>query len=378
MARLGCVIQKYGEFTTSGAERALSILISALKDHRITVYCGAETQTEEVKIVNNIELKKFKFISDAEQKKNKEFLRIQKKIASYVIPNPKEELEFFTNFTNSPRLLQHLEADSKELDLILVTPYIFGAGVLASIRHGPKVVMIPCYHDEHFAKLNLVRLSWKLVKGFICYSESEVTALTRIVGPKPFRVVGVPIPAAEVCRRSHGNYLVYIGRKDFAKGIVELIDFVREYNRIFTDHIQLKVVGPGKIPLKFDETYTWLEDISDVPEDEKFQIIAGSLALVQPSKNESFSIVVMEAWATRVPVIVNRHCSVTHDFCKKSGGGFSVSSFDEFCSCVRMLQTSPGLRDRLGDQGYEFVRQNFNEPLIKKKFSDAIDYFLGL
>jgi glycosyltransferase involved in cell wall biosynthesis len=74
--------------------------------------------------------------------------------------------------------------------------------------------------------------------------------------------------------------------------------------------------GPMKMPRK-----PWLVDKGFVSEQLKRDTIAGALALVHLSRNESLSIVALEAWAQSVPVIVDELCSVLVDQVNRSQAG---------------------------------------------------------
>lgn len=380
--KIGAVVQNWGEELKSGAERAFYGLIQLLDDRfDITVYTSVKSQAPETTIGRfgcKIKVRKFEFIFDKPLFEDEELERIAKKISKYIIPTVREEELFFRNFYTSQQLLDQLRRDVPSLDLVLVTPYIFGAGIFASIEFGRKVVMIPCYHEEHFTKLNLVNLAWKRVKGFICNSDFEASRLREISGNPRCYVVGVPmeVKPSETKVSFDDSRLVFIGRKVFEKGISELINFVKYYNEAYKAALELVFVGPGKLPPSTDANYSWVLDIEDATEEQKLALLSGSLALVQPSKNESFSIVIMESWLQGVPVIVNSNCEVTKSFVERAQGGFHVNSLQEFIVAINLLRERSELRKRLGENGRRFVLANFSQEAVKKRFTEALLAFL--
>lgn len=384
MFKLGAVVQNWGENLKSGAERALFGLVQLLDQRfQVTVYTSNKSNSNESQTGKNgcgIKVKKFEFIYDEPLFKDEELSRIAKKISKYIIPTVREEELFFQNFYTSKNLLDELRKDIDSLDLVLVTPYIFGAGIFTSIEFGPKVVMIPCYHEEHFTKLNLVNLAWHRVRGFICNSRFEASRLEYITGNPRCEVVGVPMQIPKNFASTEGskveNQLVFIGRKVFEKGISELIKFVKFYNLAFETELKLVFVGPGKLPPSTDADYPWIEDVEDATEEEKLRLLSESLALAQPSKNESFSIVMMESWLQGVPVIVNSNCEVTRSFVEDAQGGFHISSLQDFCVVVNLLRRKAGLRNQLGQNGKSFVERNFSEEAVGQRFTNALLRFL--
>ena len=61
------------------------------------------------------------------------------------------------------------------------------------------------------------------------------------------------------------------------------------------------------------------------------------MALVSPSANESFSLVLLEAWVAGVPAVVNGRCAVTREHCERSGGGLWFDGYAQFEAVVDRL-----------------------------------------
>ena len=57
-----------------------------------------------------------------------------------------------------------------------------------------------------------------------------------------------------------------------------------------------------------------------VDEADKWDIVRDALVAISPSALESFSLVVIEAWVDRVPVLVNGACGPTREHAERSGG----------------------------------------------------------
>ena len=69
--------------------------------------------------------------------------------------------------------------------------------------------------------------------------------------------------------------------------------------------------------------------------------------MCQPSVNESFSIVLMEAWLAGTPVLVHARCPVTTHHVFQAGGGLAFEDFYEFAEALDLL-----LEDRAADTGW--------------------------
>ncbi|MCS6961357.1 MAG: glycosyltransferase family 4 protein [Deltaproteobacteria bacterium] len=388
MYSLGVISIKWGKEAKSGAERAITSLVELLdSSFQVTVYCGQNLEGPSQYVSSEgclIKIKTFR-MSDENSFSSGEPHRVLRKALNYATLSVKEEEVFFRNLHFSQELLDCIRKEAGNLDAIIVTPYLSGTGIFASIELGSKVVMIPCFHREHFANFKLVNLAFQRIRGVLCYSHPERQALLERHPHLKTAVTGVPIYFAQNPQNHVGNenkttdtsYLLYLGRKEPAKGLLELVDFVRAYNEGFGATLKLVVAGPGKIPLVDPRAIPWLEDIESPDEDRKNELIKNALVLVQPSKNESFSLVIMEAWINRVPVMVNRFCDVTTHFVKESQGGFAVKNFTEFCEAISLLERSPSLRERLGERGHDYVIKNFSPEHVKKQLLESLQYYLG-
>ena len=73
-----------------------------------------------------------------------------------------------------------------------------------------------------------------------------------------------------------------------------------------------------------------------VDEQAKFNLIKQSLFLFQPSRFESLSMVVLEAFAMEKPVLVHQDCEVMKDHIDMSNGGFYYNDY----LVLNMLLTS--------------------------------------
>ena len=72
---------------------------------------------------------------------------------------------------------------------------------------------------------------------------------------------------------------------------------------------------------------------------------ARRLVAISPSALESFSLVVVEAWVDRVPVLVNGACGPTREHAERSGGGLWFTSYPEFEAVLdRLVVRRPAAR----------------------------------
>ena len=99
-------------------------------------------------------------------------------------------------------------------------------------------------------------------------------------------------------------------------------------------------------------------------------------ALIIPSKYESLSLVVLESFACKVPVIANGECEVLKDHIVNSNGGWTYTNEEEFLSVLKkVIGGSENVQKGLN--GYEYVTKNYSWQKAMKIFDDAIDFVIA-
>jgi len=71
---------------------------------------------------------------------------------------------------------------------------------------------------------------------------------------------------------------------------------------------------------------TGIQDLGAVSEADKHRLLAGCVALFNPSVNESYSRVLMEAWHYARPIVAHADCLATAAAVLDSGGGWLAGS----------------------------------------------------
>jgi glycosyltransferase involved in cell wall biosynthesis len=72
-----------------------------------------------------------------------------------------------------------------------------------------------------------------------------------------------------------------------------------------------------------------------------------------PSAYESLSVVALESWAVGTPVIASARSEAVAGQCRRSGGGVTYSSYEEFRDALDLMRSSEGRRR--GEAGLQFV-----------------------
>ena len=161
-----------------------------------------------------------------------------------------------------------------------------------------------------------------------------------------------------------------VGRVDEHKGSKMLATYFATYKERHPGPLALALVGPVAYEL---DPHPDIVVTGPVDEADKWDIVRDALVSVSPSAMESFSLVVIEAWVDRVPVIVNGACGPTREHAERSGGGLWFTSYPEFEAVLDRLLGDPALRARLGDRGRAYVDRHFRWPVLVSRYDAFLD-----
>ena len=294
-----------------------------------------------------------------------------------------EEHDFFRNMVYSPAILDYIAQNPQEGPFFFI-PYLFTSSVLGPLIHPAKSVLIPCLHDEGYARLSAVRRAFEACRAIVFHVPAErdlAGGLYDLKKTEPL-VMGEGVDTewsaqAERFRQKfglNGPFILYAGRKDPGKNIPLLTRFFLRYvaERQGAGGLKLVMIGnltadipPGAKDIILDLGFLSLQD--------KYDAYAAASVFVQPSVLESFSLVIMEAWLANTPVLVHSGCAVTKEHVEKSAGGLHFNDYPHFAECLDLLLNRPELAERMAAAGRKYVLNNYAWPVITDRFTGLIE-----
>ncbi len=309
------------------------------------------------------------------------FLRIQQNIDRNQILPESEELLWLRHGVNSSALLRHLDRHASDYRAILLGPYLFGLTYFAALAHPQKALLVPCLHDEPFAKLACMKRLFSETAGCLFNSQAERELAGELFDfpDAKARIVGMGLDAFEVdpavFARNHklsAPYVLYAGRREPLKGTPLICDYMHAFRERTGRDIQLVFTGSGTIDAPPD-LWPHILDVGFVSETEKHEAMAGAIAFLHPSVNESFGIVLLEAFLAGTPGLVHAKSRVLVSQCRAAHAGLWFRHYPDFESQLLYLLENPKARAALGRNGRDFVAREYAWPAIERKFLDALD-----
>ncbi|PMB27990.1 glycosyltransferase family 4 protein [Fischerella thermalis] len=300
----------------------------------------------------------------------------------------KYQRQFVNHSINSQALIDYACVNT-EGHIVIGLPYIYGLTYSLVKALNGRASIMPCFHYEPQLQWITTAEMMALSQQILFLTEEEKTLAIQQFGQLVGRrlvessVIGVgvelPTDIKKLLDKNDCNYskdiklkyqlpekfFVYVGRKDIGKNILTLINYFQNY-QASGGKASLVFLGGGDANLL--PKRKGFIDLGFLPEEDKYLIISQAQGLINLSVNESFSLVLMEAWLCEIPVIVHRGCEVTTGHCLNSQGGIPISSSEEFQAALKVLSKEDTSK----------ILARFGKRYVQSKYSwdSVIDRFL--
>jgi glycosyltransferase involved in cell wall biosynthesis len=384
--KIAFVVQRYGQEINGGAELHCRWVAEHMSTHwdvevlttRAYDYITWKNHYREGEdVVNGIPVKRF----SVDRKRNpSRFGRIQNHILKneHSIEDEIRWLEEEGPFSSS--LIDYIKQTRDDYDYFIFFSYRYYHSYWGIHALPDKSILVPTAEHDPVIHLKIFGELFKKPRAFI-YNSVEEKKLINAVSKNehiPGDVVGVgtEIPSdfsTEVFRKKYkveGDYIIYIGRIDENKGCDRLFNYFLGFKRHTGSPVKLVLVGSSQLKIPSHPDIVYLGFLS---EEDKFSALDGGLLLVMPSFYESLSMVTLESWALRKPVLANGMCDVLKGQCLRSNAGLFYRNYPEFRETLQLLLSSSKLRETMGKSGKKYFKDNYAWEVIERKYLMIID-----
>lgn len=383
--KIAIVVPRFGEGISGGAEKhAMDYALLLSEKHQVDVLTTTAVDyfswnnhyKEGVEVYKKINIYRFQ----VDKKRN---IRSFNKLLNRFYQKPKNLTESeFHSYLNmqgpvSSGLLNFIERDHSKYNVFIFFTYLYATTVYGISKVKNKSILVPTLHKEptiYFPDYQ------KILTNEITYcfnSQEELNLFVNVFNfiPDKKSIIGTFVKPIEVSNNltiQYKDYFLYIGRIDITKGIIPLIDYFTEWIDKRDIKADLLFIGNGEA---INREHRNVHFLGYTSEEDKINYIKSSIALINPSLYESLSIVVLESWAYKTPVIVNRYCLPLKEHCEQSNGGLYYSDKDTFFAVMDYIWKNTKMRKYLGENGYTYTMQNYSKPVIKEKLNSLISRF---
>lgn len=154
---------------------------------------------------------------------------------------------------------------------------------------------------------------------------------------------------SEKTKSPERSYFLFVGRLEQIKGAQNLIPVFRKLPQY-----DLLIAGEGDYHQNLENQASDCPNIKflgRVDQNRLHSLYQAAVAVVVPSIcYETFGLIVIEAFARKTPVIVNR-LGALPELIEESGGGFIYNNQNELTDAVECLAENSALRDEIGNKG---------------------------
>jgi glycosyltransferase involved in cell wall biosynthesis len=276
-----------------------------------------------------------------------------------------------------PDLTARLAREAPDRDLVVIFAILSRLSLEGLRVAGHRAVVVPFVHEEPPIYTRLAREALSLPRALLVSTEEEWARALRVGGPGTATgaIVAVgqdPAPPRDpgFARPTPGPYLLVLGRlaksrpilavwREIVRRSAELPPLETADGPVPWSEVKLVTVGelsphyerlPNVVPLDFVDDAT------------RWQLLWHAAAVANPSLYESLSLVLLEAWLCRKPVVVNARCDVTAGQSRRSGGGVAVDFDDPVRAALELTRSLAGAsaRDAMGELGHAYVRERYS------------------
>lgn len=385
--KIAFVVQRYGKEVMGGSELHCRQIAEVLADNGFdcTVYTTTAkdyiTWTNEYSpgetILNGVAVKRYEVSRQRDINAFNEY-------SDWIFTNDhthEDELEWMEQQGPvCPSLLDALEKEEAEHDVFVFFTYLYYNTYWGLQRVNKCKSLVPTAHDEPALHLEMMKSVFALPDAFMFNTDAERDMLSQTfpLESKYQDIVGVGVEVPEAVQGSlftqrYGigpPFILYAGRIEPGKGCQELMDFFLGYNRKKPD-LALVLIGKLLMDLPRHPKLRYLGFLS--PED-KNTAMAAAAVTVHPSRLESLCMAALESMAVKTPILVQERTEPLRQHCLRGRSGLFYSTYEEFEEVLDLFLNDVELRKRMGDNGLEYVRNNYSWPKIVAKYRQMIAF----
>ena len=177
--------------------------------------------------------------------------------------------------------------------------------------------------------------------------------------------------------RLYGRVALYGGRVDPDNGFEEMLEYFDTYAGASAPSdgdsaLVLMGVKMMKVP---DESYVRLAGV--LPDRERMIAMEAADVTLAPAPDDLVSQSLLESLAVGTPVLASARNQAAVEHVRRSNGGLYYANREEFAEALRLLMTDTRLRETLGENGREYVRQHHRWDAVLGRFDRLVSKVRG-
>ncbi len=384
--KIAFIVQRYGKDIIGGAEYHCRLIVKHLKPYfDIEVFTSKaydyitwkDHYREDIDKVDGVVVNRFSVKKPRDPEK---FGKIQEKIFNYEHTIEDELLWLNEEGPNLPELIKALKKREDEFKLFIFFSYRYFHSYYGIKEFNRRTLLVPTAEPDPVLYMKIFKEIFSKTGGIVYNSWEEKKLLNKFLGGKstPGDVVGVGSEIPDKTyplrfRKKFGiedDFLIYIGRIDENKGVPHMFEYFKRYIKEENKKLKLILVGKEVYPVPEDNNIIYLGPLND---EDKFNALSAAELLIMPSFYESLSMVTIESWALKKPVLVNGRCPVLKAQVIRSKGGLYYEDYFEFKEALNFILGGKKIQLSMGENGRSFYLKNYTWKKIIEKYLALIE-----
>jgi len=168
--------------------------------------------------------------------------------------------------------------------------------------------------------------------------------------------------------RLHDPFAIYGGRVESHNGCEEMLEY---FDSAVTAGNTATLVLMGVKLMKVPEApYIRMAGIAS----DRERLIAYEAAEVTlaPNSDDILAQPVLESLAAGTPVLASARNESAVEYCRRANAGLYYANREEFVESLRLILSDPQLRQRLGENGRQYIRQQHRWDVVTARFERLI------
>jgi glycosyltransferase involved in cell wall biosynthesis len=410
MKKIAFVVQQYGLEMYGGAElhcMRLAEKMTSLYDVEVLTTCSLDFLTWAdhypvgISKINQVTVRRFK-VSHLRNWEKMGELEKKVKVERQASPEKSGIKLFFKNFFSllkngkatkrdyrnwiiaqgpaTPDLINYIKEHEQDYNCLIFFAYLYYPTVFGIGINPAKTIFVPLAHDEWAIYMPVFKKVFKVPACIMYNTKAEKSLVNKLFKNETvyseIAGTGVDIPAnlpemdVKTDLNIQSDYILYVGRVDVFKITYQDFEWFIKYAEESKRKIKLVLIGNLYMKIPVSDYIMYLGFVNDHT---KLNLIKQSLFLFQPSRFESLSMVLLEAFAMEKPVLVHRGCEVMKDHIDVSHGGFYYDDYASFKSAFDQLSANMNLNKTMGKSGKAYIDKNYRWENIVAKFQNVIE-----
>lgn len=194
-------------------------------------------------------------------------------------------------------------------------------------------------------------------------SEDDEGAALPDAAPAPEYLAGRGIPFRRR-HRLYGSFALYGGRVEPDNGCEEMLEYFDTFASANGDTaLVLMGVKLMKVP---EEAYIRMAGI--VPDRERMTAFEAADVALAPDPDDLLAQTVLESFAVGTPVVASARNEAAVEHCQRANAGLYYATREEFVEALRLLMTNTRLRERMGENGRQYINQHNRWDAVMVRF----------